>query len=175
MTPIRCTRARPIFAGLFGDERAVGRYVQLDGCGHCQSVEQHEYPETDVRRAGRCRCGHDYDYTVTLSASGIDDVTEDVTVTVLNRGALSVVCADPGSVYEGSADILFDCSASGVSSGTGYAYSWTARGNTQDTSLLSAVTFLRRPFMCLMLWTKTRRTSTFLRFLRPVQKPLRQR
>ena len=74
----------------------------------------------------------------TLSASGIDDVTEDVTVTVLNRGALSVVCADPGSVYEGSADILFDCSASGVSSGTGYAYSWTARGNTQDTSLLSA-------------------------------------
>ncbi len=80
----------------------------------------------------------DYDYTVTLSASGIDDVTEDVTVTVLNRGALSVVCADPGSVYEGSADILFDCSASGVSSGTGYAYSWTARGNTQDTSLLSA-------------------------------------
>ena len=81
----------------------------------------------------------DYDYTVTLSASGIDDVTEDVTVTVLNRGAPSVVCADPGSVYEGSADILFDCSASGVSSGTGYAYSWTARGNTQDTSLLSAV------------------------------------
>ena len=80
----------------------------------------------------------DYDYTVTLSASGIDDVTEDVTVTVLNRGAPSVVCADPGSVYEGSADILFDCSASGVSSGTGYAYSWTARGNTQDTSLLSA-------------------------------------
>ena len=80
----------------------------------------------------------DYDYTVTLSASGIDDVTEDVTVTVLNRGALSVVCADPGSVYEGSADVAFDCEASGVSSGTGYAYSWTARGNTQDTSLLSA-------------------------------------
>ena len=81
----------------------------------------------------------DYDYTVTLSASGIDDVTEDVTVTVLNRGALAVVCADPGSVYEGSADVAFDCEASGVSSGTGYAYSWTARGNTQDTSLLSAV------------------------------------
>ena len=80
----------------------------------------------------------DYEYRVTLSASGIDDVTEDVTVTVLNRGALAVVCADPGSVYEGSADVAFDCEASGVSSGTGYAYSWTARGNTQDTSLLSA-------------------------------------
>ena len=80
----------------------------------------------------------DYEYRVTLSGSGGASVEAAVTVTVLNRGAPSVVCADPGSVYEGSADILFDCSASGVSSGTGYAYSWTARGNTQDTSLLSA-------------------------------------
>ena len=80
----------------------------------------------------------DYDYRVTLSASGIADVTEDVTVTVLNKAALSVVCSDPGSAYEGSEDIAFDCSASGTPSGSDYTYAWTPRGDTQDTSLLSA-------------------------------------
>ena len=35
------------------DERAVWRYVRVDRYGHCQSVEQHDHTETDVRRAGR--------------------------------------------------------------------------------------------------------------------------
>ena len=81
----------------------------------------------------------DYAYTVTLSASGIDDVTEEVTVTVLNKEALAVVCLDPGSVYEGSADIAFDCEASGAPGDSpGYTYVWAARGDTPDVSLLSA-------------------------------------
>ena len=81
----------------------------------------------------------DYDYTVTLSAVGVDDVTEVITVTVLNKEALSVVCTDAfPEVYEGSSDITLDCSASGAPSGFEYAYVWEARGDTPDTALLSA-------------------------------------
>ena len=80
-----------------------------------------------------------YEYAVTLSASGIADVTEDVTVTVLNKATLSVVCSVPGSAYEGSEDITFDCEASGAPAGSTYEYEWTPRGDTPDTALLSAV------------------------------------
>ena len=80
----------------------------------------------------------DYEYTVTLSASGIDDVTEDVTVKVLNKRALSVACAMPSPVYEGSEDFALDCSASGAPAGSEYTYVWTGRGSTPDTALLSA-------------------------------------
>ena len=80
----------------------------------------------------------DYDYTVTLSASGVADVTEDVTVTVLKRPVITVTCTDPGSVYEGSADFALDCAASGAPAGSAYEYAWTARGSTANTDLLSA-------------------------------------
>ena len=81
-----------------------------------------------------------YEYLLTVSAANAEDAAVEVTVTVLNKGALAVVCADPGSVYEGSEDIAFDCSASGApGDNPEYAYAWTARGDTQDTSLLSAV------------------------------------
>ena len=79
-----------------------------------------------------------YKYLVRVSAANAESSSARVTVTVLNRGALAVVCAAPGSVYEGSADIVFDCSASGAPSGSAYAYAWAASGDTQDTSLLSA-------------------------------------
>ena len=79
-----------------------------------------------------------YTYTLTVSAANAEDATLDVAITVLNRRALSVVCADPPSVYEGSADFELDCSASGAPAGSAYEYAWTARGNTLDTSLLSA-------------------------------------
>ena len=80
-----------------------------------------------------------YEYLLTVSAANAEDGTAEVTVTVLNKGALAVVCADPGSVYEGSADIAFDCSASGAPGDSPqYTYVWTARGDTPDVSLLSA-------------------------------------
>ena len=79
-----------------------------------------------------------YEYLLTASAENAEDSTAEVTVTVLNRGALSAVCADPPSVYEGSEDFALDCSASGAPAGSNYTYAWTARGNTSDTSLLSA-------------------------------------
>ena len=80
-----------------------------------------------------------YEYLLTVSAENAIDASADVTVTVLNRGALALVCADPGSVYEGSADIAFDCSASGApGDDPQYTYAWTARGDTPDTALLSA-------------------------------------
>ena len=78
-----------------------------------------------------------YEYLLTASAENTESATTEVSVTVLNKGALAVVCADPGSVYEGSSDIAFDCSASGAPAGSGYTYAWSARGNTLDTSLLS--------------------------------------
>ena len=79
-----------------------------------------------------------FTYTATVTAGNMV-ATGELTVTVLNKGALAVVCADPGSVYEGSEDIMFDCSASGVpGDNPQYTYAWTARGNTSDTSLLSA-------------------------------------
>ncbi len=79
-----------------------------------------------------------YEYLLTASADNVEDAMAEVTVTVLNRGALSVVCMDPGSVYEGSEDITLDCSASGAPAGSGYAYVWMAQGDTQNTLQLSA-------------------------------------
>ena len=78
-----------------------------------------------------------YEYTLTVSAANAEDATADVTVTVLNKPALSVVCADPGSVYEGSAPFDLDCVASGAPVGSAYTYVWTAHGSTSDLSLLS--------------------------------------
>ena len=78
-----------------------------------------------------------YEYLLTASAENAEDATAEVTVTVLNRGALSVVCLDPGSVYEGSEDITLDCTASGAPAGSDYTYAWTARGSTANTDLLS--------------------------------------
>ena len=80
----------------------------------------------------------DYEYLLTASAENMEDGAAEVTVTVLNRGALSVVCMDPGSVYEGSQDITLDCTASGAPAGSEYAYVWTAQGDTQNTLQLSA-------------------------------------
>ena len=81
-----------------------------------------------------------YEYLLTASAANAEDGSAQVTVTVLNQGALRVVCADPPSVYEGSADFALDCIASGAPSSSDYAYVWTARGDTQDTALLSGWT-----------------------------------
>ena len=79
-----------------------------------------------------------YEYRLTVSADNAEDAVADVTVTVLNKGALSVVCADPGSVYEGEEDVALDCAASGAPAGSVYTYAWTARGDTPDTALLNA-------------------------------------
>ena len=79
-----------------------------------------------------------YEYLLTASAENAESGSAEVTVTVLNKGALAVTCAAPGPVYEGSEDITFDCSASGAPEGSSYTYAWTARGDTPDTALLSA-------------------------------------
>ena len=79
-----------------------------------------------------------YEYTLTVSAANAEDASAEVTVTVLNKESLALACADPGSVYEGSADFSFDCTASGAPEGSDYEYAWTARGDTADTGLLSA-------------------------------------
>ncbi len=79
-----------------------------------------------------------YEYLLTVSAANAEDATAEVSVTVLDREALSVVCADPPSVYEGSEDFDLDCSASGAPAGSAYEYAWTARGSTANTNQLSA-------------------------------------
>ena len=80
-----------------------------------------------------------YEYLLTVSATNAEDAAAEVTVTVLNKGDLSVVCTDPDAVYEGAEDFAFDCAASGAPAGSVYAYAWTARGSTSDTSLLGSV------------------------------------
>ena len=68
-------------------------------------------------------------------------------MTVLNQGALHAVCVDPPSVYEGSADFALECSVSGAPVGSHYNYTWTARGSTLDTALLSDMTHLTPTFL----------------------------
>ena len=79
-----------------------------------------------------------YEYQVTVSAERADPAMADVTVTVLNKGALALVCAgNPYSAYEGSEDILLDCSASGASGASehsGYEYAWTPLNTTGATA-----------------------------------------
>ena len=73
-----------------------------------------------------------YAYTLTVSAQNVEDARLDVAITVVNKRALAVGCADPGTVYEGSDDILFDCEASGAPDGHAglgaYTHVWTASG-----------------------------------------------
>ncbi len=84
-----------------------------------------------------------YEYLVTVSAEHAEAATAEVTVTVLNKGALALVCVNPAPVYEGSPDVALDCSASGgpgAPDGSAYEYLWTALSNTSaatDTDLLS--------------------------------------
>ncbi len=80
-----------------------------------------------------------YDYLLTVTAEAAEAATAEVTVTVLNKGALALSCANPDPVYEGSPDFTLDCSASGAPAGSDYEYAWTPRGTTADTDLLSAV------------------------------------
>ena len=81
-----------------------------------------------------------YEYLLTVSAENAEDGSAEVTVTVLDYGALSVACADPPLVYDGSADFDLGCSASGAPEGSGYTYVWTGRGETANTDLLIAGT-----------------------------------
>ena len=80
-----------------------------------------------------------YEYRLTVSADNAEDASQDVTVTVLNRNLLSVVCSDPAPVYEGSANFPLNCgSASGAPSGSIYTYVWEPWGaTTPDLSLLN--------------------------------------
>ena len=77
-----------------------------------------------------------YEYLLTVSAENAEDGTAEVTVTVLNRSALALVCTSSYEVYEGAEDFSFDCSASGAPAGAEYTYAWEARGSTTDTDLL---------------------------------------
>ena len=77
-----------------------------------------------------------YEYLLTVSAANAEDGTAEVTVTVLNRSALALVCTSSYEVYEGAEDFSFDCSASGAPAGVEYTYVWEARGGTTDTDLL---------------------------------------
>ena len=90
----------------------------------------------------------DYEYTVTLSASGITDVTEDVKVTVLEKPDID--CGNDGVInywflsgtLEGNSDteIFTGCLGEwhGAPAGSNYTFAWAARGGTPNTDLLSA-------------------------------------
>ena len=77
-----------------------------------------------------------YEYLLTVSVANAEDGTAEVTVTVLNRSALALVCTSSYEVYEGSEDFAFDCTASGAPAGVEYTYMWEAWDGTTDTDLL---------------------------------------
>ena len=87
-----------------------------------------------------------YEYLVTASSANAEAGTAEVTVTALKRPAIVVSCASPAPVYEGAADVALSCSAAGAPDGSSYTYSWTARGSTADTGLLSAANVLSPSF-----------------------------
>ncbi|MXW64835.1 MAG: hypothetical protein F4Z69_08455, partial [Bacteroidetes bacterium SB0668_bin_1] len=80
-----------------------------------------------------------YEYTLTVSAENAIDAAAGVTVRVLKLGSIALICESPPLVYEGAEDFALDCSVSGGTGNTDYTYAWTARGETQGTSLLSNV------------------------------------
>ena len=72
----------------------------------------------------------------------------EVTVTVLNRGALSVVCLDPAfGVRRLGGHSTLDCSASGAPAGSGLTHtSWTAQGEYgKHVDLLTSGTDISSP------------------------------
>ena len=82
------------------------------------------------------------------SAENAEDGTAEVSVTVLDKGALALVCTDVYEAYEGSADFELDCSASGAPAGSAYTYAWTASGSTANTDLLTSGTDGPCPDVC---------------------------
>ena len=88
-----------------------------------------------------------YEYTLTVSAENAIDATAGVTVRVLKLGSIAVICTPPPLVYEGSEDFALDCSVSGGTGNVDYTYAWTASGETQGTSLLSAVNIASPTFL----------------------------
>ena len=79
-----------------------------------------------------------YDYLFRITAPNADPASAQVTVTVLNTGAISLACADP-EVYEGSPDLTLRCTVSGgAGDNPEYTFAWTPAGSTPDVSLLSA-------------------------------------
>ena len=75
-----------------------------------------------------------------------EDATANVTVRVLNKPPLALICTPPTPVYEGSADFALDCSASGAPQGSEYDYVWTPRGSTVVPGRLSSTTIAKPTF-----------------------------
>ena len=102
-----------------------------------------------------------YEYLLTVSAANAEDAAAEVTITVLNREALRVACADPGSVYEGSADITWTARLRALPKAL-ITSTRGRRGAVRRTRTCSALrTAPRRPFLFQMRWIATRRMSTF--------------
>ena len=77
----------------------------------------------------------EYNYTITLSAGDIQPITEDVKVTVLERGNINVMCNSPINVQEGSEDFNMPCIAAG---GVGsLIYDWNPTDRLDDPTALA--------------------------------------
>ena len=104
--------------GLFGFGRAFGFRVRLRVDGQRRDAEYGQVEQYDC-----CKPTFDVPeevdrrYTLTASAENAEERSANVTVRVLNKEPLSLICT-PVTVYEGSADFALDCSASGAPSGS---------------------------------------------------------
>ncbi len=88
-----------------------------------------------------------HEYVLTVTAANALDVTANVSVTVRDRPLLAVACTNSAPVYEGSADVALECTATGAPAGAAYTYAWTPRGDTPDVALLSAPDALTPTFL----------------------------
>ena len=137
---VTCNNPDPVYEG--EDDLSLACTVE-----HPRSDQEHSWTGTDIANRltdtdtltptfsvpDNVDANTDYDYTVTLSASGIDDVTKDVTVTVLNKPAITVTCEDPDDVDEGASDIALDCEALGApGDNPDYTWSWSPTDNLTD-------------------------------------------
>ena len=87
-----------------------------------------------------------YEYMLTVSADNAEDGFANVTVEVLKKATLRLVCTSPPPVYEGSQDWDLNCSASGGPENSEYDYVWTGRGSTVVPGHLSSTTVAKPTF-----------------------------
>ena len=96
----------------------------------------------DIRGVGDDDYKETYEYTVTMSASGITDIAEDVKVTVLEKPDIYCALAHFGHQrYEGSGDFPLRICPSGwkgAPAGSDYMFEWATHPSTPDTRRLSA-------------------------------------
>ena len=110
--PEDCTRARTISNWTVRwENEPAGASYSWSGTEPVLAIDRYGQSASDVFRAGACGRRHGLPLYGDAGGSGIDNVTEDVTVTVLDTTVVapSLTCND-SEVYEATANFTLNCS-----------------------------------------------------------------